>query len=199
MRARPLSERRLLLETVLAGATGPLQLVPQTSDVDLARQWLDDYASADVGIEGLVVKGLASAYRSGTRQWQKLRLRATTEAVVGAVAGSPAAPDHLVLGQFADDGDLRPVGTTTQLSPAQRAELAELLVVATGDHPWSDGTGAGGSRWGRGDRLPVHPVEPLLVAEVSVDGSTDRGRWRHPVRLVRIRTDLGRDEVPTVE
>lgn len=198
VRARPLSERRQLLETVMADVGGALQLTPQTSDVELARQWLGDYASADVGIEGLVVKGHATTYRGGTRQWQKLRLRATTEALVGAVAGTLSSPDHLVLGRLGADGVLHQVGTTTALSPTQRAEVAELVSPATHTHPWAGDAAVASGRWGRDEGLPVHPVEPALVAEVSVDGSTDRGRWRHPVRLVRLRADLGPDEVPTL-
>ncbi|MER6176472.1 hypothetical protein [Streptosporangium sp. NPDC001681] len=38
-------------------------------------------------------------------------------------------------------------------------------------------------------------VEPLLVAEIVVDQAYDRGRYRHPVRALRIRADLGPDDV----
>ncbi|MEU9918734.1 hypothetical protein [Streptomyces sp. NPDC051001] len=38
---------------------------------------------------------------------------------------------------------------------------------------------------------------PEVVAEVAVDVARDSaGRWRHPVRLTRIRTDVGLGEVP---
>ncbi|GAA2074554.1 hypothetical protein [Actinomadura alba] len=37
--------------------------------------------------------------------------------------------------------------------------------------------------------------EPLLVAEIVVDQAYDRGRYRHPVRALRIRADLGPDDV----
>ncbi|WP_406485990.1 hypothetical protein [Streptomyces phaeochromogenes] len=40
-------------------------------------------------------------------------------------------------------------------------------------------------------------VEPVVVAEIAVDVSLDAaGRWRHPVRLVRVRSDLTPDDVP---
>jgi hypothetical protein len=38
---------------------------------------------------------------------------------------------------------------------------------------------------------------PEVVAEVNVDVARDSaGRWRHPVRLTRIRTDMEPGEVP---
>lgn len=193
VRRRPLSVRRSLLETVTDGATGALQVTPQTSEVSLAREWLADYASADVGIEGLVVKGLASSYRGGERIWQKYRLRDTSEAIVCGVAGSLSAPEHLVLGRYDGHGVLTKVGTTTALASPQQTEVAAAgLVPAGDDHPWR--TDPGGAGRGR-TRQPVHLVEPTLVVEVSTDRSTDRGRWRHPVAFVRVRTDLGPHEV----
>lgn len=210
VREQPLSARRQLLEAALAHSEDPggsgtggggtvVQLVPQTTDPGVARQWLSDYAAARVGVEGVVVKGLSTPYRGGTRGWQKHRVRDTVEAVVGAVAGPVSDPDHLVLGQYDDEGALQMVGTTTALDRARRTELGALLARATvpADHPWTATDGRPGGGWSRGPRRPVHLVEPAVVVEVSVDGSTDRGRWRHPVRVVRVRTDLLPDEVRT--
>lgn len=185
-----------LLEVVLDGAGGALQIAPQTAEVSLAREWLADYAVGDVGIEGLVVKGRASTYRGGERAWQKYRLRDTSEAIVCGVAGSVDAPGHLVLGRYDRLGGLRMVGTTTELDAGGRAQLA-ALVPADDTHPWHLQPPATG-RW-RESRQTVHLVRPSTVVEVSTDGSTDRGRWRHPVRFVRVRTDLGPAEVPQVE
>ncbi|MEU5893526.1 hypothetical protein ABZ835_42905 [Streptomyces sp. NPDC047461] len=43
----------------------------------------------------------------------------------------------------------------------------------------------------------AHLVAPEVVAEVAVDVARDSaGRWRHPVRLTRIRTDMEPGEVP---
>ncbi|QES32191.1 ATP-dependent DNA ligase [Streptomyces venezuelae] len=45
--------------------------------------------------------------------------------------------------------------------------------------------------------MTVRLVEPPLFAEVAADVSMDSaGRWRHPVRLVRVRDDLTPAEVP---
>ncbi|WP_166682771.1 ATP-dependent DNA ligase [Streptomyces aquilus] len=40
-------------------------------------------------------------------------------------------------------------------------------------------------------------VVPEVIAEVAVDVARDSaGRWRHPTRLTRIRTDMEPGEVP---
>ncbi|MFE7961349.1 hypothetical protein [Streptomyces sp. NPDC057413] len=39
-------------------------------------------------------------------------------------------------------------------------------------------------------------VEPGVVAEIAVDTARERGAWRHPVRLVRLRQDMAPGDVP---
>jgi ATP-dependent DNA ligase len=205
LRGLPLRERRRVLEQLGTDLSPPLQLVPGTDDVTVARGWLADYGSVDVGIEGLVVKGLDTLYQPGIRGWRKYRLRDTAEAVVGAVIGSPASAERVILGRFDADGVLRIAGSTGELRTAQRRELAEHLVSAEPadhaahaagegggvvggvDHPWPAEISTG--RWGGGKQL-IHRVEPTVVVEVVADRSTDHGRWRHVTRYVRVRTDL---------
>jgi ATP-dependent DNA ligase len=191
VRQQPLSLRRALLETLLDGVPPPLQLVPQTDDADEARDWLAEYAENPVGIEGVVVKGSASRYLPGRREWAKLRLRDTVEAVVAGVTGALSSPDRLVLGVVDQHGELTFAGTTTELDRDQRAEVASLVEAVADDqsHPWAEDDLDRG-RWGRAARAPVHLVRPTLVVEVSTDSSVDRGRWRHPVAFVRSRPDL---------
>jgi ATP-dependent DNA ligase len=191
LRKQPLSVRRTLLEAVLDGVRPPLQLVPQTDDVDEAREWLVEYAENPVGIEGVVVKGRASRYVPGRREWAKLRLRDTVEAVVAGVTGALSSPDRLVLGVIDQQGTLAFAGTTTELDRDQRAEVGALVeaVEAEQPHPWAEDDLDRG-RWGRASKAPVHLVRPSLVVEVEVDSSVDRGRWRHPVAFVRSRPDL---------
>jgi hypothetical protein len=38
-------------------------------------------------------------------------------------------------------------------------------------------------------------VHPDVVAELSVDPAADGHRWRHPVRLVRLRPDAHADDL----
>ena len=93
---QPLRIRRQELEQLRL--TPPIQVTPATSDPAVAQQWQVDYQAAGVGIEGLVIKGLAEPYQPGRRAWLKLRTRATVEAIVGAVTGTFRAPERLILG-----------------------------------------------------------------------------------------------------
>ncbi|PAN00486.1 hypothetical protein CJI59_16835 [Streptomyces sp. Alain-F2R5] len=58
-------------------------------------------------------------YRAGARAWGKYKVRVTTEAIVGAVTGTPAAPRALLLGRYDDTGRLRYTGRAVPL-PAPR-------------------------------------------------------------------------------
>jgi ATP-dependent DNA ligase len=198
VRGAALSVRRQLLETVLADAPTAVQLCPQTADVEQAREWMAEYLAADVGIEGLVVKGQGTAYRGGAREWQKYRVRDTVEVVVGAVSGSLDAPAHLLLGLPAGSGGLVFAGTTSDLTSAQRAEIAPLLDPADDPAAWpADAKDVG--RWGAADRRSTVAVVPTLVVEVSTDSTTQGSRWRHPTTFIRARPDLTIAEVATRE
>jgi hypothetical protein len=47
--------------------------------------------------------------------------------------------------------------------------------------------------------LDYRPVVPDAVVEVRVDSAYEHTRWRHPVRFVRLRTDLAVFDVPLLE
>src|SRR4051812_29420133 len=134
VRPRPLRERRVLLEALMADVRPPLQLTPQTDDVATAERWMRDYALAPVGVEGVVAKGTDDPYLPDQRGWVKVKIRDTADALVGAVVGTVERPQRLVLGRFVD-GQLRIVGSTSDLRPAQQADVAALLVLAE-EHPW---------------------------------------------------------------
>ncbi|MGW4249981.1 ATP-dependent DNA ligase [Streptomyces californicus] len=71
-----------------------------------------------------------------------------------------------------------------------------LATAAPGAHPWQGARFSPG--WGRGGEvLDMTLVAPERVAEVSVDTAQNRGVWRHPVRLVRLRLDMPPDDVET--
>ncbi|MGP3991605.1 ATP-dependent DNA ligase [Streptomyces sp. 3N207] len=40
-------------------------------------------------------------------------------------------------------------------------------------------------------------MNPTVVVEFEGDAAVDAGRWRHEVRVRRLRPDLAPDEVPT--
>ena len=185
VRPRPLAGRRMLLEALMADVRPPLQLTPQTADLATAHQWLKDYALAPVGVEGVVAKGRGDAYLADHRGWVKVKIRDTADALVGAVVGPLEHPRRLVLGRFVD-GDLRIVGFTGDLRPAQQDEVAAVLVRAA-EHPWPTELSL---VWGSRERTPIVRVEPLVTVEVLADLAVDGGRWRHATRFLRTRPDL---------
>lgn len=193
---RPYQYRRAVLEERFArrDLTAPFTLCPATTDRATAQKWLDPAWGA-VGIEGVVVKGLDQPYLPGRRAWVKVRARVTAEAVVGGATGSLAAPSTLLLGRYDDSGQLRWVARTTPLRTADRRAIAQRMVPGGREHPWHGRRFSAG--WGARGDLEVHPVRPDLVAEFEADTSVDEGRYRHPVRLLRLRDDLTADQVPS--
>ncbi|MFJ2264441.1 hypothetical protein ACIOKD_40230 [Streptomyces sp. NPDC087844] len=154
------------------GLAAPLTLCPSTTDPQVAGGWL---AWTAAGLEGLCFKGLTEPYRP-VRSWLKYKVRVTTEAFIGAVTGSLAAPRAALLGRYDPAGRLRYVGSQT----AGRA-LASRLTPPAGPHPWTGWTFNAG--WGTQRTLDVHLVQPDLVMEIAVDVARDAaGRWRHRVR-----------------
>jgi ATP-dependent DNA ligase len=194
LRDLPYQHRRAALEALLArGLPDGLVLTPSTLDAAVARSWLTGHGAA--GIEGVVAKRLDQPYRPGVRGWQKLRSRLTAEAVVGGVIGPLNAPRVLLLGRHDTDGHLHLVGRTTELTPAGRAVVAPLLrPSARSGHPWSNPLPS--TRWGRpGPPTAYTPVRPGVVVEVTVDTAVEHHRWRHPARFLRVRADLGSDDL----
>ncbi|WP_329374895.1 ATP-dependent DNA ligase [Streptomyces sp. NBC_01483] len=190
----PYQRRRTALESVFAARrlSAPWALCPSTTEADVVREWL---TWASVGMEGVVFKRLDDAYRPSVRGWQKYKVRETSEAIVGAVAGSPAAPRTLLVGRYDTDGRLQYVGRTTTLARAAGAAVASLLAPGRRGHPWTGWSFSAG--WGSQEKLVVTLVEPGLVVEVGVDVARDAsGRWRHPARWHRVRADLSPDDVP---
>ncbi|MEW2313373.1 hypothetical protein AB0918_32825 [Streptomyces sp. NPDC006864] len=116
--------------------------------------------------------------------------------MVGAITGTLSRPRMLVLGRFDGEGRLRYVGKTTQISTTASQQLVgQLTAASVGTHPWEDARFS--TAWGNRDVLDTTLVAPDRVAEVSVDTAQDRGVWRHPVRLVRLRLDMSVADVPT--
>ncbi|UUA11587.1 MULTISPECIES: ATP-dependent DNA ligase [Streptomyces] len=185
--------RRAALEALFAerGLAAPLTLCPSTTDPAVAAQWLTWTAA---GLEGLCFKRLDEPYLP-VRSWRKYKVRVTTEAIVGAVTGSLAAPRTVLLGRYDDAGRLRYTGRSATLSQAAGRDLAELLTPPPAAHPWQGWTFSAG--WGTQRALDVHLVQPDVVMEVAADVARDAaGRWRHPARVHRIRTDIEVAQVP---
>ena len=197
-RSSAFRDRRRALEALFAEVGPPLQLAPQTMDYNEAQRWMSEYASESVGLEGIVAKGLEQRYRAGKRDWLKVRVRDTVEAIVGAVTGPLTAPDRLILGQYDLAGEFVIIGVTGSLRPRQRRAVAELLELPKRQHPWPSEISSGRlGAWVR-DRQPITRVEPALVVEVSADNTVDSGRLRHVANFVRVRPDLTIEETEVV-
>ncbi|MEJ8642133.1 hypothetical protein WKI68_12905 [Streptomyces sp. MS1.HAVA.3] len=176
--ALPYAERRRRLEVLFAARalTAPWTLCPMTTDPDKARAWLEDWTDVS-GVEGLVVKAFNQRYRPGARDraWTKIRRRSTTEAIIGAITGTLARPQLLILGRHDPTGRLHPIGRTVPLRPTRPTRSP-----STSPRPALAIHGPGEVLLGLGhSRRPRHhpgPARPGLVAEISADTSVDRGR-----------------------
>ncbi|MEV6735345.1 ATP-dependent DNA ligase, partial [Streptomyces sp. NPDC051364] len=124
----------------------------------------------------------------------KIRRRDTTEAIIGAITGTLARPQLLVLGRHDQRGQLRAVGRTVPLRPDVSRQVGEHLAAAGPGHPFEGVRFT--SAWGSRDVLDVVLVRPDVVAEVSADRAVDRGNFRHPLRFQRIRLDVATADVP---
>jgi ATP-dependent DNA ligase len=71
LRTQRWTVRRGRLEQLAANFSPPLQLTPVTADLEEAREWFDVLPAA-MGIEGLIVKGAATRYAGGRREWLKV-------------------------------------------------------------------------------------------------------------------------------
>ncbi|MET9960073.1 ATP-dependent DNA ligase [Streptomyces sp. NPDC006326] len=191
----PYQERRARLESLFTtrALTAPWTLCAMTTDLATAREWLESWTDVS-GVEGIVIKLLASRYLPSYRGWTKIRRRDTTEAIIGAITGTLARPQLLVLGRHDQDGRLRAVARTVPLRPEAAKQVGEHLAAARPGHPWTGVIFA--SAWGSRDVLDVVLVRPELVAEFSADRAVDRGVFRHPVRFKRLRLDVSVQDVP---
>ena len=184
--ARPLAERREVLEALLSGAGGGLRLAHQGADgrVILAR------ARAELW-EGVVAKRADSRYLPGQRgaSWLKYKDTRRQEFVVAGFTESEAPGRSfaaLVLGYHARGGLVyagcagsgftqRELARAEQrLQPLERARCPFRVAPALD--------------------APVHWVEPEAVVEVRFQDWTADGRIRFPVYL-GFRQDKRPDEV----
>ena len=171
VRAKPLEERRSILEGVLDWKD-PLRITEQVTGDGAA---LLEEACRD-GWEGLIAKRLGTPYVSTrSRDWLKLKCTRAQELVIGgftAPQGSRTDLGALLVGYF--DGDrLRYAGKVgTGFSHATLKELAGQLAPLTRDtSPFEPEKGIPrAATW----------VEPELVAQIAFMEWTGDGRLRHP-------------------
>jgi ATP-dependent DNA ligase len=199
---KPQSERRALLEKLLAKARSPLHLTPMTRDRDVAVDWLKHFEGA--GLDGVIAKGANLTYQPGKRVMLKIKHARTADCVVAGFRWHKAGKGivgSLLLGLYDDDGVLQHVGVTSSFTMDVRrklaAELEALRKNAIKDHPWRDWAGAAAessrmpgatSRWSAGKDLSWEPVRIERVCEVKYD-HLQGDRFRHAAIFMRWRPD----------
>lgn len=172
LRARPIEERRALLEKLVGKrSSGAIRLAEQTTGN--ARAALESAAAA--GHEGLIAKRRGSLYESRrSKAWVKLKaINAQELAVIGynPSNGSASEIGSLLLG-VVEDGTMRYAGKVgTGYSSRQRAELRKLL-----DRDRLAKADVVGAPRMKG----VVWVAPRHVAQVRFTEWTEDGKLRHP-------------------
>ncbi|MGW2318443.1 ATP-dependent DNA ligase [Streptomyces sp. NPDC001680] len=199
----PLTDRRALLERALAETTPPVHLAPATTDLDVARQWFEQYEGA--GLDGVVAKPLTLRYLQDERAMFKIKHERTADVVVAGYRFHKSGPvvGSLLLGLYDDQGRLQHVGVSAAFAMTKRAELVEELAPLRMDdvagHPWAAWSDEAAhetarlpgapSRWSGKKDLSWVPLRPERVAEVAYDHMENGQRFRHTARFRRWRPD----------
>ena len=175
--ARPLDERKALLEVLLGGLDGD---VVRYSD-HVEGQGPAFFAQAcEMGLEGIISKRRTAPYQSGRgRDWVKVKCVREQEFVVVGYTdpqGSRTAFGALLLAAHDERGRLVGVGKVgtgfdESLLRSLYARLQPLEVDAAPIVNPPRGAGARGVHW----------VRPKLVAEIAFTALTDDLNLRHPV------------------
>ncbi len=184
----PYTERRKRLAKLVHD---PVELTAATDDADAAGQWL-----AGTG-EGVIAKQSDAPYRPGERVGMvKVKRVRTADAVVAAFrfGKEPDTVGSLILGMYADGGELQIVGHTSSFKAKEKRELLGLL------EPYRTGERGSGepSRWKSDEELVWEGLRPELVCEVAFDHITGR-RIRHGAKFLRWRTDKDPQECLTAQ
>ncbi|QIJ65753.1 ATP-dependent DNA ligase [Streptomyces sp. JB150] len=199
----PLEDRRTLLVRALSQATPPVHVAPATTDIEVARQWFEQYEGA--GLDGVIAKPRALRYRQDERAMYKIKHERTADVVVAGYRFHKSGPvvGSLLLGLYDDRGALQHVGVCAAFPMRQRAllveELEPLRMEDVAGHPWaawaeeaaheSARLPGAPSRWSGKKDLSWVPLRPERVAEVAYDHMENGARFRHTARFRRWRPD----------
>ncbi|GAA2315403.1 ATP-dependent DNA ligase [Streptomyces hawaiiensis] len=199
----PLTERRERLTAELSGVRAPVHLAPATTDIEVARQWFEEYEGA--GLDGVIAKPPAVRYRPDERAMFKIKHERTADVVVAGYRLHKSGPvvGSLLLGLYDERGTLQHVGVSAAFTMKRRAELVEELEPLRLDdvsgHPWAAWSEEAAhetarlpgapSRWSGRKDLSWVPLRPDRVAEVAYDHMENGQRFRHTARFRRWRPD----------
>jgi bifunctional non-homologous end joining protein LigD len=187
LRARPLSERRALLQEVVENAP---ETVRYSMPFDAELQDLLEQARS-FGLEGLIGKQPDSRYESGRRTgaWIKLKLVASQEFVIGGYtppAGGRKYFGAIIVGYFSDQ-EFRFAGKVgSGFSEKILKELYQQFEsLARADCPFVDLPEKRNGRWGQAitpaEMRRCRWVDPTLVCQVQFTEWTQDGKLRQPV------------------
>jgi ATP-dependent DNA ligase len=198
-----LEDRRALLVRALSQATPPVHVAPATTDIEVARQWFEQYEGA--GLDGVIAKPRTLRYRQDERAMYKIKHERTADVVVAGYRLHKSGPvvGSLLLGLYDDRGVLQHVGVSAAFPMRQRAQLVEELEPLRMDdvegHPWaawaeetaheSARLPGAPSRWSGKKDLSWVPLRPERVVEVAYDHMENGARFRHTARFRRWRPD----------
>jgi ATP-dependent DNA ligase len=203
LRARPLEDRRTLLEQCLATPRPPVFVTPATCDRAVAEDWFHRFEGA--GLDGVVAKRLEGHYEPGKRAMVKVKHARTADCVLAGFRWHKNGPGTLIgsllLGLYDAEGTLHHVGIAASFTTQRRkelvAELAPLRENAREGHPWAAWAGEEElgerrpgmtSRWNRGKDLSWEPLRIERVCEVAYD-HLQGTRFRHATHFERWRPD----------
>ena len=192
----PLAERRAALEAwwaKLGSEVSGLVLSPATRELATVERW---FARGGSSLDGVVAKRLDAPYTPGGRAaMSKVKHQRTADCVVGGfrwASARDAAGDlqvgSLLLGLYAEGGQLDHVGFTSSFARDERAAITRRVVSLRGGPGFTGKAPGGPSRWATERSSAWEPVKPKLVVEVAFD-HVSGGRFRHGTRLVRFRPE----------
>ncbi|MCG5432898.1 ATP-dependent DNA ligase [Mycobacterium sp. MYCO198283] len=161
-----------------------------TEDPALGAEWLTTFEGA--GLDGVIAKRLDGPYLPGKRDMVKIKHARDADCVAMGyrIHKSGQGIGSILLGLYADDGELHMVGGAAAFTAKDRLKLlAELEPLRLGDELREGDP----SRWNSAADKRWVPIRPEKVCEVHYDqmeGSPGPGqRFRHAVKFVRWRPD----------
>ncbi len=195
LRTRPLAERRSLLEEVLRASPQPAFVLSQSvegGDWESLSRTREE--ARERGVEGFMLKGLASPYHAGRKKgdWWKWKI-------------DPLSVDAVLL--YAQYGSGRRASLFTDYTFALWHE-GELVPVAKAYSGLTDEEISELDRWVRGHTLekfgPVRHVEPVQVFELHFEAIARSTRHKSGVavrfpRMARWRRDKRPEEADSLE
>ena len=188
----PLMKRRALIEKhVLPELADPIRYSPI---LEGSLKNLVESVKLQ-GLEGLIAKRKDSKYEPGLRSsaWQKMRVNAAQEFVIGGytVGGNPF--DALVFGYYEGDKLMYAARTRSGFTPSLRADLMKKFKpLETKECPFANLPEKKAGRWGAGltaaKMVDCRWLKPVLVARFEFVEWTQDQHLRHS-RFMGLRED----------